>query len=442
MGAMLATGAVAPARAATWSEVFASDTATVVFLASDGGLWRAPFDLSTREVVWTPRADRLVRLAVAPGAARVAFLTRAHDMDTTRLWVWDGGAPRSRARYFAPLPQRFNLLRYEADRPTLDDPAVLGARFIQANPLMRRQAANPIAWTPDGSGVAFGYGEGLAVARADSGQARQVSEALIVSLRALEPAPIYLAEAVVLHRGLAEWGRYLVYPAPERWRIFESTGFGFGDPWSASEGTIWWADGKHLQSVRVHDPTPRLEHEAKEPIRWVEYDPGHRAVHFASERAVFRRGEDGGVTAELFAPGGEIIQVVSGSGRNVRGVVTEDSLIVWTLDDDRRLGVALAGIEPHALHEGADGTWWVSGWRARGRAAAVARIDRESRRLVEVDTPAVKNGRVVETPARNRLVLWSPDSRPPATLQVLDLASGRWTDVANPDIVGWEPLTP
>ena len=59
----------APARleAAAWSEVFAADTDTMVFIGADGTLLRAPFSLATRETLWTPPPGQgLLRVRVSP----------------------------------------------------------------------------------------------------------------------------------------------------------------------------------------------------------------------------------------------------------------------------------------------------------------------------------------------------------------------------------------
>ena len=81
------SAAWAPPRAgaAAWSEVFAAEGDTVVFFGADGLLLRAPFSLATRETLWVPSGGQhLVRLRVSPDGHRVAWLTRAHDRDTTR----------------------------------------------------------------------------------------------------------------------------------------------------------------------------------------------------------------------------------------------------------------------------------------------------------------------------------------------------------------------
>jgi hypothetical protein len=323
----------------------------------------------------------------------------------------------------------------------MDDPTSRGARLLASNPLMRRQAATPVAWTPDQRGVVFGYGEGLAVAGLDSGRAAQVNEALVVTLRELEPAPIYLAEAVVLRRGTAEPGRYLIYPAPGRWRTFDAGGFSFSNPWTASEGTVWWGAGKDVMAVQAHDPTPKVALENADPVVWLEYDHGHRAVHVATERRVVRVPEGEGKPVELFAPAGEITAVIGTRG-GTRGVVAGDSLVLWTLATDERRTLALGGIQPRGLHEAADGTLWVTGVRARGSTTVLARFDPAAGTLFDVEGPTIKNGRIVATPARDRFVLWSPDSKPPPTLHVYDIATARWSEVANPGIVAWEPIAP
>ena len=130
----------APARAVSWSQAFADEPDTVCFLASNGELWRAPFSLGAREVVWTPgRDERIARVRVSPDGRHVAWISRAGDEDTTRLFI-DGGPPRT--RYFSVIPARFHMLHFEAGIPTTEDRSFEGARFLVPAVSMRRQSAN------------------------------------------------------------------------------------------------------------------------------------------------------------------------------------------------------------------------------------------------------------------------------------------------------------
>ena len=60
------------AGAESWGDVFAGERDTTVFLGADGTLFRAPFDLGTREILWRGSGDaHVVRFVVGP-AGRLA----------------------------------------------------------------------------------------------------------------------------------------------------------------------------------------------------------------------------------------------------------------------------------------------------------------------------------------------------------------------------------
>ena len=117
-----------------------------------------------------------------------------------------------------------------------------------------------------------------------------------------------------------------------------------------------------------------------------------------------------------------------------------DSLIVWRPEDDRHAAVALAGVEPASIVEGADSTLFVAGGRKSHSAASVYRVDLEHSRLVATDSPESKDGVLVATPSHERLLWFKPAAKAPAKLAVYEIATGAWAEVENPGVIGWESL--
>ena len=473
-----------PARAATWNEVFSTVPDTVVFLGADGSLLRAPFGLATRETLWSPAGGQhLVRIRVSPDGRRVAWLTRAHDRDTTRLWVDGPGGGALRMRYFAFEPQRYGQVHSEAAIPTVEDRDSRGGRLVQPRALMRHLASNTIEWTPDSRAVVFGYDEGIAAVPADGGGGFVVSKAFAVGLETLEPAPIYLVDAIVSRERLkympqpasgtqpseapvpledgvplynalelghydvlesraAYPGRYLLYPMAGRWRVFTAGGLSSDRLRAASPGTVWWAVGPVIHAIRTQDPNPTVEVRSPGTVVWLGYDEGHRALVWAAGRGVFRRPEDGGDASTVLRTGAPIRVVLpSRTGRRI-GFVTGDSVVVWNPFDDSAPRVALGGLKPVALFETPAGEVLVQTEGGRGDPPGLARADFVTGRCVALEVPPVKSGRFVAAPGSAHLLLFDPAPKPPATLHVLDVATGRWAAVANPGIAGWEPLEP
>jgi hypothetical protein len=480
----LALALALPARAATWSEVFSTVPDTVVFLGADGSLLRAPFSLATRETLWSPAdGQRLVRIRVSPDGRRVAWLTRAHDHDATLLWVDKPGGGVPRARYFAFEAQRYGQAHSEAAIPTVEDRDSRGGRLIQPRSLMRRVASNTIEWTPDSRAVVFGYDDGIAAVPADSGGGFVVSKAFAVGLEALEPAAIYLVDAVVLRERLQQMpqqangthpseapaimedgvplytalelgqydvlesraaypDRYLLYPLAGRWRVFTAGGLSSDRLRAASPGTVWWAVGPAIHAIRTHDPNPTVEVRSPGTVVWLGYDEGHRALVWAAGSEVFRRPEDGGDASTVLRTGSPIrVALPSRTGHRV-GFVTGDSVVVWDPLDDSARRVALGGLKPVALFETPAGEVLVQSEGGRGDPLGLARADFATERWVALEMPPVKSGRFVAAPGSAHLLLFDPAPKPPATLHVLDVATGRWEAVANPGIAGWEPLEP
>ena len=473
-----------PARAATWSEVFSAVPDTVVFLGADGSLLRAPFGLATRETLWSPAGgQRLVRIRVSPDGWRVAWLTRAHDHDTTRLWVDGPGSGVPRMRYFAFQAQRYGQVHSEAAIPTAEDRDSRGGRLIRPGALMRRAASNTLEWTPDSRAVVIGYDDGIAAVPADGGGGFVVSKAFAVGLEALDPAPIYLVDAIVLRERLkpmpqqasgmhpseapatlengvplyttfelghvdvlesraAYPGRYLLYPMAGRWRVFTAGGLSSSRLRAASPGTVWWAVGPSIHAIRTHDPNPTVEVRSPGTVVWLGYDDGHRALVWVAGSEVLRRPEDGGDASTILRTGAPIRRALpSRTGHRV-GFTTGDSLVVWDPFDDSAWRVALDGLKPVALFETPAGEVLVQTEGGRGAPPGLARADFAAGRCVTLEVPPVKSGRFVATPGGTHLLFFDPAPKPPATLQVLDLATGRWEAVANPGIAGWEPLEP
>ncbi len=480
LAAALGMLVASPAGAVTWQEAFAADRDTVVFFDADGTLFRAPFDLAARETLWTPVAgQRLVRVRVSPDGRRVAWLTRDGDQDTTRLWVDGTQAQGPRGRFFALLPGAYGRVHAEPGVPTIEDAGIRGARLVEPTPRMRRRASNTLEWTPDSRAVVFGYDDGVAAIPADAGTGFGVTRALAVGLESLDPAPIYLVDAVVLREHMkyvrpegpgvhpseapttledgrpidamelahpnvllargAEPGTYLLYPLPHRWRVFPASDLAPGRPRAQSPGTVWWGSGSRVRAIRTNDPAPTEEARAAGPVVWVGYDETRGSVMWAGGREVGRKAEDGGPLGVVLRAAVQIHAALpSGSGARV-GFVAGDSLLVWSRASGGVERVAQNGLHPTALLDTPAGWRVVTEGGADGPGLAGADA---SGRLAALEVPRVKGGTFVSISGGNRLVLFDPGARPPAELHVLDTASARWTTVANPGIAGWEPLAP
>jgi hypothetical protein len=482
---VLAASAVwAPLRAgaAAWSEVFAACSDTAVFFGADGVLLRAPFSLATRETLWVPSGgERLVRLRVSPDGRRVAWLSRSHDRDTTRLWVDGPGPVRPRLRYFALVPGQYGRVCSEAAVPTIEDREALGGRLIQPTALMRRAPSNTLEWTPDSRAVVFGYDDGIAAVPVDGGAGFGVSRALAVGLEALEPTPIFLVDAIVLREqttyfrpegravhpsdmavpledgrpvydalelahtdvlmGLeASSGTYLLYPMAHRWRVFTASDLRPDRLRASSPGTVWWAVGGTIRAVRTHDPTATDEVRAAGTVVWLGYDEAHRALAWAAGNEVSRRPEDGGTADVVLRTSAPIGSAMASRSGWLIGFVAGDSLVLWAPATDRVSRVALSGLKPVALFEGPAGELLVAISGARGAAPGLARVDYASGRLEALETPRVKGGTFLPVAKGAQLMLFDPAAKPPDVLNVLDVQTGKWSAVKNPGIAGWEPL--
>jgi hypothetical protein len=481
--AVVVVSAAGRVDAVPWSEAFAPVRDTVVFFDAGGLMLRAPFDLATRETLWAPaHGQELVRVRVSPDGRRVAWLTRAHDRDTTRLWVDGTGMGGPRMRYFALLPDQYGRVHSEPSVPTTEDRETRGARLVQAGAFMRRAPSNTLEWTPDSRAVVFGYDDGIAAVPVDGGEGFGVTRALAVELEALEPAPIYLVDAIVLRSQTnyfrpegravhpsdfgtpledgrpiesalelahpdvmlsrsAAPGTYLLYPLAHRWRVFSASDLDLGRLRAASPGTVWWAAGSTLRAIRTHDPTATEEARAAGTIVWLGYDETRRAIAWAAGSQVSRKPEDGGTATVVLRAGAPIRAALpSRTGRRV-GLVAGDSLLLWDPVDDRVQRLGLSGLRPSALFETPGGGVLVATTTGRGAPPGLARAD-STGSLTALGLPRVKGGVFIPVPGGTFLLLADPGPRPPASLQALDVATGRWTTVENPGIAGWELLEP
>ena len=488
-GLALASLAMLPgaARAAAvpWSEAFAGESDTVIAIGARGELVRAPFHLASAETIWTPPpGEHLARMRVSPGG-RIAWLSRAGDRDPTTLWVADAFGVRRVAAFPSLVPSDLGAVRYEPAGPTTADDDVRGARLLAPPRGRRGGSANALSFRGGDDAILFGSGEGLGIAFADTGLARLASRALVVALHPLEPAPIVLAEVLRLDEtrrqdltppdmpfgrdpegaaappGQPPYGmggrasrrpagvepsRYLLYATATGVRVFPAGTLEPRDRWTASGGTVWWAEGRQVLAVEAHDPGPRVVVEDRQPVAWLAYDPGLRGLLRASGGQLLWRAETaggGGATSAadeervLLTLTGPITAVLRADGDAALGLVTADSLVLWTPATGSREAAALGGIVPEAMLRLAGGERLLAA--RRGGKLALHRF--EAGRLAPLEGPALEDARVVASPGGGALIVYVPAARPPGTLHAWRPGAG-WMEVANPGLIGWEPLTP
>jgi hypothetical protein len=66
------------------------------------------------------------------------------------------------------------------------------------------------------------------------------------------------------------------------------------------------------------------------------------------------------------------------------------------------------------------------------------RLDPDATKLVSLGAPALKKAAVTLTPSGRRLLLYPAGERPPRVVEMCDIAKAGWTEVALPEVLGWE----
>ncbi len=488
VGALARVGAAAGAgeepepggAVARWSEVFADEADTVVFLTRTA-LIRAPFGLAGAETLWTaPGVERLVRVSASPDRRHLAWVSRASDRDVSTLWLWDAEGVRRRAGYMPLVPSDIEIARTSAGQPSLDDRDPTGGRFATLGAMTRSNCADAMTWAWTCDGLWFGYRDGIAYARTDTARVRVVSPAFALDLHGLDPAPMLFAEVMRLGEGrdaemLEQWrdygregsgmrdftedpyapgsggrrrvvpqpGTYLLYPTTDRLRAFRADELHRDDPWTADETTVWWVDrGKRLMTLPAQNPRATLAAEDKEPIVWLEWLPARRALARATGRTLIERGTDGAERVRL-ATGSAIGAVLAVREDPVRAVVTRDSLLMWDTRTDTVRGLALDGAAPQRMMLAAGGVRvFVTG--AEGRdALRLDRLDPDAPTLVSLHAPAVKHGAVTLSPSGRRVLLFEATERGARMIEVCEVSRPAWRRVDVPaGSLGWEQVSP
>jgi hypothetical protein len=348
---------------------------------------------------------------------------------------------------------------------------------------MRRVMCNTLEWTPDSRDVVFGYHDGIAAVPAGGGTGLVVSRVLAVTIDALDPAPIYLVDAIVPKERLrdlepgaqgtlssgavapgddgqpnlnpmdlahpevmmgrrATSGTYLLYPMARRWRVFTSSGLTRGRPRAASSTTVWWARGSTVHAIRAADPDRTEEVRTEGDVLWLGYDETSRTLAWAARREWGRRSEEGERTSTVVRARTSIRAVLpSRTGRRV-GLVTSDSMLVWDPAGDAVQRLALGGLKPEALFEGPDGEVLVATSGGRRSPPGLARAGPGDGCLVALEVPEVRGGRFHPVGEGAWLLLYGAMPRPPESLFAYEVRARRWVVVENPGISGWEPLAP
>jgi hypothetical protein len=464
----LSAGPVAAAE--PWSRALAAETDTAVVF-TPAALLRGPFHLAGAETLWAAApGERLSRVRVSPSGARIAWLSTLGERDVTSLWVSDSLGTGRLAVFRSPAPSDAGALRYAAPLPTRNDLDVRGARLLDP---MRGASTHALAFRPGDEGVWFATRDGIGAAPPDTGRARLASPAIAIALRALDPAPVLLAEVLRLgessaparregtsfsrdpaggttpgdspttfeeapRRGTrAELGQYLLYPVANDLHAFPAGGLDLERSWAASPGTVWWAQGNRVLAITAGDPTVRPVVEDRDDVVWLAWDPARRALLRASGSRVTARSEVDGAETTLFATGARIRAVLETQDGSVRGMVAGDSLVLWNAVTDQRSAVRPSDGTPEQLVSMRDGTIVVATrpdrkplrfWRVAGGA------------LVSLEAPTIKNARLAASPGGGALFLWGDTTRPPRTLHVWRVAAPGWIEVENPGVIGWEPL--
>jgi hypothetical protein len=429
---------------ATWSEAFAGDTDSVLFLAADGGVWRAPFDLSSRDTAWqAPGHEHVVRLVVSPDGRRAAWLARDQDQDSTSLWLADfgpnGHAPELQARYEGLRPTRYNSHIFESDQPTTNDPVIRGARLVSPSIMQLRRTCNPIAWSARGEALVYGDGDGTVQAMPDGSGVLRLSHAVPISLSSLEPAPLMLMNAVVPVERHTEEDWLLGYTARGSWRLYGAGGLTANKRLASSVTRVWWIDGHRVLAVRSDDAAVHAEIEADGAILWIGAVPRQDALWWVSDRDVFRHAADG-ERREMHAST-SIAAMLEALGKPAVAAVTKDSLLWLAPPDSGAAGLPLPPFVPDQLVVGRDGDVLVAR-QGSGlhHTLQLALCPRGAREFAVLDAPYPGDAVLAAAPGAAHALVVAAAPRTPTAIAVLDFASRKWAEVQNPGVIGWEPL--
>ena len=237
----------------------------------------------------------------------------------------------------------------------------------------------------------------------------------------------------------AQPGAYVLYPGANELKAFRVSGFDPSDPWTASETTVWWLDrGHRVSAVRANDPRGTQEFEDRDPIVWLEYLPPRHALVRASARALTERAESGGSDRSVLASGSPIRAVLATPGDPARYVVTRDSLLVWDPASGLVRALAREGAAPPRVLAAAGGTRVLVSGAERRDALRLDRLDADAGRLISLGAPMLNKSAIALTPSGRRLLLYPAGERSPSVVHVCDLARASWSEVALPDVLGWE----
>jgi hypothetical protein len=437
----VASTALAPhssAAAIPWPEAFGDEADSTVFLTASDVLLRAPFSFAERETLWTPHGgDHVIRFLVSPDGHNLAWLTRAGDQDTARIWIGSHAPREPRANFASLLPREVGRPNYSPGTPTTRDASIRGGRFITPGPQHLRTASNSLDWMPDGSGVVFGYNEGLAHVAADSGAAWEVSSARVIEIRVLDPANIFAADLVANVDQNRIEGWHLVYPTGARWRVFPAGGLDADARWTASPTSVWWTTAVGVRTVQAHDPTFRVVAEGRMSGNWIRYIPEQRRVFWVFERRLMSLAQDATVPEVRYEFRDEIGPVVETTTGSHIGFTMADSFYVWSAASNAVRRFASPGGEPAQLFEKDGAIVLVS--RMRGKSAKVTRWPAQG---LEAATRELSGGNYLgfATPSGRKLLVTRRGPKPPSQVDVLDLVSGEWAEVENPGLIAWEPM--
>jgi hypothetical protein len=439
------TAAATHGAVTTWSQRFAAETDTVVFFSAEGLLWKAPFSMASAETLWAPKGrERLTRLEVSPDGTRAAWITSGSEQDTVKLWTGATRPTQPRALYFSFQPSSMGRVHFEAGVPTTSDPSARGPRLVNSSPRLLRAVTTPMAWFPDGSAIAFGYSDGVAVSPGEQGDAVPAFDLPVVSLRCLDPAALFLAEFVPpppkstdpqrTDPNRSDW--HLLFPGGRRWTAFPTEDFHEGMPWVASSTTLWWAKGPEVRTSHVHNPQRQTAGKMHTDVVGLARDRNSEILTIVATDEVARL-EPAGTPrrlARLALPARRMfVDPDSGSVAAVFG----DSVLITDGDMVRR--AALKGLDASGMmHSGERLLLW--GTETKSSHLAMAWLEPDKREVQRIETP-VEKGDVFASPGRRWVFAARSGGKPPEKLHAFELSSGTWSEVDNPGIAGWEPFS-